>query len=88
MWLRPGVAMPLVWASSCSSDLTPSLGTSIGRRYGPKKKIIMMVAINIPSLIVPCEFIEHLSCSRHCSSQCGHCSEKKTQICARAEHMV
>ena len=30
--------MAVVSASSCNSDLTPSLGTSVCCRYGPKKK--------------------------------------------------
>ena len=32
------VAVAEVWVSSCSSDLTPSLGTSIFCRYGLKIK--------------------------------------------------
>ena len=38
LWLRSGVAVAVVQPSSCSSDLTPSLGTSICCRFGPKKK--------------------------------------------------
>ena len=37
MWLRSGVAMAVAYARSCSSDLTPSLGTSICFGYGFKK---------------------------------------------------
>ena len=37
MWLRSGTAVALVEADSCSSDSTPSLGTSICFRCGPKK---------------------------------------------------
>ena len=33
-----GIAMAVVLAGSCSSDLTPRLRTSICHRYGPKKK--------------------------------------------------
>uniref|UniRef100_A0A8D0SIM2 Lipid-binding serum glycoprotein C-terminal domain-containing protein n=1 Tax=Sus scrofa TaxID=9823 RepID=A0A8D0SIM2_PIG len=36
-WLRSGVAVALVYAGSCSSDSTPSLGTSICHECGPKK---------------------------------------------------
>ena len=36
-WLRSGMVVALVQASSCSSDSTPSLGTSICCRCGPKK---------------------------------------------------
>ena len=36
MWLRSRVAVAV--AGSCSSDWTPSLGTSICHRHGPKKK--------------------------------------------------
>ena len=38
MGLGSGIAVAVVQASSCSSDLTPSLGTSIRCRCGPKKK--------------------------------------------------
>ena len=38
MWLRSGVAVAVVKAGSCSSSLTPSLGTSICCRCGLKKK--------------------------------------------------
>ena len=37
MQLRSGVAVTMAVASSCSSDLTPSLGTSICHRCSPKK---------------------------------------------------
>jgi len=40
MWLKSGVAVAVAvaQAGSCSSDWTPSLGPSICRRCGPKKK--------------------------------------------------
>ena len=38
MQLRSWVAVAVVQAGSCSSRSTPSLGTSICGRYGPKKK--------------------------------------------------
>ena len=38
MRLGSGVAVAVVQAGSCSSNSTPSLGTSICRRLGPKKK--------------------------------------------------
>ena len=38
MQLGPSVAVAVAQVSSCSSDSTPSLGTSICRRCGPKKK--------------------------------------------------
>ena len=38
MCLRCHVAMAVIQAGSCSSDLTPSLGTSVCLRCGPKKK--------------------------------------------------
>ena len=37
MWLRSHVAVAVAQASSCSSDLTCSLGTSICHGRGPKK---------------------------------------------------
>ena len=37
MWLRSGVAVAVVKAGSCSSNSTPSPGTSICQRYSPKK---------------------------------------------------
>ena len=36
--LRSGVAVAVLWAGSCSSDLTLSLGTSICSRLGPKNQ--------------------------------------------------
>ena len=36
---RVAVAVAVVQAGSCNSDLTPRLGTSICRRCGPKNKI-------------------------------------------------
>ena len=33
-----GIAVAVAWASSCSSDSTPSLGISICHGCGPKKK--------------------------------------------------
>ena len=38
--LRSGVAVTVVEASSCSSNVTPSLGTSICQRCSPKKQKI------------------------------------------------
>ena len=38
MQLRSDVAVAVVQASRCSSDSTPSLGTSICCRCGPKKE--------------------------------------------------
>ena len=38
MQLRSGVAVAVVQGSSCSSNLTASLGTSIWRQCSPKKK--------------------------------------------------
>ena len=38
MRLRSGIAVPVMWASSFASNLTPSLGTSICCRCVPKKK--------------------------------------------------
>ena len=37
-WLGSWLAVAVVKASSCSSDLTPSLGTSICHKFSPKKK--------------------------------------------------
>ena len=36
--LRSDLAVAVVWTGSYSSDFTPSLGTSICSRCGPKKK--------------------------------------------------
>ena len=38
MWLRSGVAVALAVAGSCSSDSTPSLGTSTCHRCHPEKE--------------------------------------------------
>ena len=40
MWLRSGIAVAVVQAGSYSSDLTPSLGTSLCLGCGPKKQKI------------------------------------------------
>ena len=37
MWLGSGIAVAVAWAISCSSDFTPSLGTSICYGRSPKK---------------------------------------------------
>ena len=37
-WLESGVAVAVVYAGGYSSDSTPSVGTSICHRYGPKKR--------------------------------------------------
>ena len=37
-WLRSGIAVALVQASSCSSNWIPSLGTSICCKCGPKRQ--------------------------------------------------
>ena len=50
MWLRSGVVLAVVWAGSCSSDLTPSLGTSICMDVAlkrPKKLCISMSTLHI-----------------------------------------
>ena len=39
-WLESGIAVAVVEAGSCSSDWTPSLGTSICHGCGPKKQKI------------------------------------------------
>ena len=36
--IKKVTSVAVVQASSCSSDLIPSLGTSIRHRYGPKKQ--------------------------------------------------
>ena len=38
MWLGSGVAVAVVWAGSCSSNSTPSLGTSIFGGCDSKKQ--------------------------------------------------
>ena len=38
MQLRSCVAVAAAWAGSCSTDLTPSLATSMCCRCGPKKR--------------------------------------------------
>ena len=45
MWLGSGIAVAVVWANSCSSNSTPSLGTSICHRCGPRKKKIKKIKI-------------------------------------------
>ena len=43
MWFGSHVAVAVAQTSSCSSDSTPSLGTSLCRRCGPKKKMYFIM---------------------------------------------
>ena len=43
---RSRVAVAVVYAGSCSSNSAPSLGTSVCRRCGPKKKEIKKEKMN------------------------------------------
>ena len=51
----------VAWASSCSSDLTPSLGTSICHTCGPKKKqtknfnVVSYKLVTLGKLLPPSE---------------------------------
>ena len=38
IWLRSGIAVAVVWAGSCSSNLPPSLGTFVCCGCGPKER--------------------------------------------------
>lgn len=52
MQLESSIAGAVVWASSYSSDLTPSLETSIGRGCGPterKKKRYLSSSLDLTS---------------------------------------
>ena len=53
MWLRGSVAVAVAQAGSCSSDLTPSLGTFIYRRCSPKKQKNIYLLENTCSLSFP-----------------------------------
>ena len=69
MWLRSGVAVAAVWASSCSSNSTPSPGTSICQRYNnlpPQKNPTWIIKINLPVLLLWCSGLRIWRC--HCSS--------------------
>ena len=50
MQLGSGIAVAVVYSGSCSSDLTPILGTSICCRCSLKKTIIIII------IIFPTEF--------------------------------
>ena len=52
MRLGSFIAVALVSASSCSSNSTPSLGTSICHRCGPKKKKIKRVNGSIIIIVI------------------------------------
>ena len=57
MWLRSRIVVAVAWAGSCSSDSTPSLGTSICCRRGPKKRYFlspgtMLFRIKVQTLIL------------------------------------
>ena len=52
MLLRSGIAVAMVETSSCSSDWTPSLGTSICLICGPKKQIIIITITIIIIMVI------------------------------------
>ena len=63
--LRSGVAVAVVQAGSCSSDLTPSLGTSKCCRCDPKKaktseQIKVSLWLGCPSSFIPLKNLEDL----------------------------
>ena len=45
-WLQSGIAVAVAKAGRCSSSLTPSLGTSMCHKCGPKKKKKLIGIIN------------------------------------------
>ena len=49
MWLSSGVAMVVVWACSCGSDLTPSLGPqyAVGEALGKKKTFMCLIHLEL-----------------------------------------
>ena len=51
-----GIAVAVAWASSCNSDLTPSLGTSICCRCSPKTPQKRMQ--NQKGLVTPLGLVE------------------------------
>ena len=55
MRLRSGIAVAVVVACSCTTNSTPSLGTSICHRYSPKKTIIIITTSWLSMLV----FLEH-----------------------------
>ena len=63
IWLGCGVAVTVVYAGSCSSDSTPSLGSSMYHRCSPKKQIIR----RIKTILIVC-----LQCTRQCSMLSPH----------------
>ena len=67
MWLRSRVAMAVVWASSCSSESTPNLGTSICFGCGPKKQKTKQQTKNtIKVRFQLCLFFKKFILSKHC----------------------
>ena len=72
IWLRShiAVAVAVAWSSSCSSNSTPSLGTSICCRCGPKKqtkKISMkqIYAVVLPGTTVLLALVSICACRCH-----------------------
>ena len=75
LWLQATLwvtdkAVAVVQGSSCSSNSTPSLGTSICHRCIPKKKIIVIIIILLSAYSVP------LLCCFICVQQCNPPSER------------
>ena len=60
-WLGSRIAVAVAQAGSCSSDLTPSLETSICCRYDPKK------TKKKKKKIVPSPLIEYSTYAGHCN---------------------
>ena len=74
MRLRCHIAMAVVPAGSCSSDSTPSLGTSICSRCGPKKQIHEWINLSVLApAIYQREMCVHWyrRCVRECLPGCG-----------------
>ena len=46
MWLGSGIAVAVAQASSCSSEWTPGLGTSICHGCSPEKMVIKINVFN------------------------------------------
>ena len=85
MWLRSGVTVAVVYDSSCSSDLTPSLGTSICCRHVPKKRKEQKIYVDSSSLC-PKGVFYFLGCFLYMLFFWGGGSLLSFQGCTHARH--
>ena len=86
-WLRSCIAVAVAQASSCSSNLTPNLGTSICHRCSPKKekkkKLKSWKTRGIPWRLGGLRIWHYLCCGLACSCSAGSIPGSGISTCHR-----